>query len=221
MAITTKRVKRYVRKQAKGYLKGKDAWAVAKQALQGVYYLKGLVNAEKKFLDLSGTSQSCDYNGSIHHLTAIASSATEGGRDGNSIYVRSVNLKLSLYLNGQTNNNVRVILFIDKDPTVATAPTGSLLLEGAGGYTATVSPLKFPESRYRFKILSDKTHVIDSNNTKTNISIYKTLRHHVRYTGINSNDYGKGQIYVAVFSDSVTTNLPGYYYYNRITYYDN
>lgn len=206
----------------KSYLKGKDAWKLAKQAYKGVYYLKGLVNAEKKFADLTANGTT-DYNGIVLDLTAVAQGDTESSRNGNSIYVRGILLNINYNMNtAATYSLVKTYVFIDNEPN-GTPPTASDILENAGTVYAPQSQIKFPEARTRFKILKVGTfNLSNAGAIAKNLKWYINLRHHTKFTGINATDEGKGHIYVMMISDRTPdSNEVGYAMVNRTYFYDN
>lgn len=203
----------------KGKVTGNSVATLAKD----IWYLKGLVNAEKKYHDGSLAYTNVDYSGTstLLSLTDISQGDSQSTRDGLSCFVRHVSI------NGQIVNNVsassaivRVIVFKDKNANPATVAVSDLL-QNSGASTSVIARMKYPEARYRFQVLSDKKHTLNTAGVvhKT-FAINLPMRHHVRYTGSAGTDLGKGHIYVLVISD-LLANLPICQLSWRVMYYDN
>lgn len=225
-------MKGYIKKQAgrlkkwgkKRYLSGTAQENIA-QVAKDVWYLKGLVNAEKHYHDISNISSTVTWSGTVIPLCGIAQGDTEQTRTGNSIFVRSINFKMIAYLRGSApSDTLRVIVFMDNNAATGVAPVASDLLEYTGNQLASMSPLKFPEARNRFKILSNKVYSLNTaRNPEMQIKYFKKLRHHVKYIGTTATDYGKGQLYVCIITDSNAggTDDLGIRYQARVTFMDN
>lgn len=110
------KVSRKPKKNLPWYKKRYNALELATKAAKGVWYLKGLVNAEKKFFDQSTVSNTVTWNGLIIPLTNVTQGDTEQNRDGNSIFLRSIDFRMIAYLRGAaTSDTLRVICFIDRN----------------------------------------------------------------------------------------------------------
>lgn len=216
----TNKLKRGRRKTSKPWYKRKyNALQLAQKAASGVMYLKGLVNAEKKFHDVS-VNAAVSWNGSINHITAIAGGSGENQRNGNSIFARYVSLR------GVVNSDpaaavstVRMLVIIDKDSDSGT-PTFNEILGGAGTIFAPFANIN-DDNRRRFKVLTTKLMTF-SNAGQQSIPFkaYIPLKHHVRWNSSTSTDIDKGHVYV-VFVSTVATNTPSMVLQSRVAYYDN
>lgn len=222
-------MKGYVKKQTarlkkwgkKRYLSGTVPQNIA-QVAKDVWYLKGLVNAEKHYHDYS-TVTSATQAGVVINLSAIAQGDTETTRTGNSIFARSLYLQMAVNASTTpTYTQFRYMIFIDRNANPSSPPSaGSDILENTGSAYVTVSPLKFPEARNRFTILQDK-HFTFSNtgSTAKYIKVYKKMRHHIKYVGTLGTDEGKGQIYMLLCSNDATYP-PSVTLTSRLMYMDN
>lgn len=114
--------------------------------------------SEKKYLSTL-TSIAKDWNGSVLDLCNIAQGDTDGTRDGDELYVKSVRVK-SLVSVADTYNICRTILFQWYDDTT---PTGADILSNTyvGTINAPLAPYHHDLSS-KFKILYDKTILLDT-----------------------------------------------------------
>lgn len=214
-----KSYKRYARKGKRFMDKKYSGWDMAKKALDGVWYLKGLVNAERKFHDID-TNFTTSSAGTLTRLTNVAQGDTQSTRTGNSLFIRTLYTRGRIAMNtAVAEATVRLILLIDKSETTA-APAVGDILQTIGTGSAPFSSLEITNMG-RFKILKSKMFTL--NNTGANSLPYKffiRLRHHTRYNGPLSTDFGRGQIYLLAISDQ-GVSLPSVSIYNRASYYDN
>lgn len=207
----------------KRYLSGSVPQNIA-QVAKDVWYLKGLINSEKKYYDNAQLSNTISYNGLVYNLCAMAQGDGTQQRTGNSIFARSLSVRLTAIQRGaSTSNNMKVMIVLDKNADVAAAPAASDILETTGSTNAPLSHLKFPEARNRFKILKVKQIVLNSTNrTQQCCNIYLKMRHHIKFTGTTAASLGKGQLYLVVISDTVAgTDDPAIRYQSRVMYHDN
>ena len=195
---------------------------LASKALSGVKYLYGLVNSELYKFDLSNSSTSITSDAPlVTHLTAIATGDGEGQRTGNSIFVRSVDLKGVLMYNSSSTvqaQTVECIILIDTQQLGDTAPAFTDVFSSAVPWAhlnaSTVG---------RFIILGRKRIILEKNGDgakSVNLSI--PLKHHVRFNGTASSDVQKGGIYLMMVSDIATaSNPPVFNSHIRVSYHDN
>lgn len=214
--IRKKRVKRSTPWYSKKYSVGD----IASAAWKGVKYIKTLVNAEKKYIDVSSTGANFSYNGGVIHLSPVAQGDGESAREGNSIYTCGIAFRGVVYMNTtEENTQARIVIFKDTMNTGST-PTVDDVIHTIGTTIAPMSPLE-GTTRGRYKILYNK--FLSLSKTGETNKIFKTwipLRTHVKYTGSASTDEFKNQIYLLYIS-SENTNQPTIRYYSRMYYHDN
>ena len=155
------------------------------------------------------------------HLTSIAIGDTDQTRTGNSIFVRSVNIRGQLIYNataGVTPTLTRLMVVIDTQQVSDTGMfIGNVIDFSTNGVNAHVAK----STAGRFKILYSKVLVNDSiDRTVSQFNINLPMRHHVRYNGLNNTDIQKGGIYVLAGSDQAT-NGPTLKFDARVSYHDN
>lgn len=197
-----------------------SATYLAKRALQGVKYIKSMINCEKKYRDTTFTG-SVDWNGSILCLSLCGAGDDVNNRQGNSILCRSLYDRMDIQANANAvNTYFRIIIFQDKENT-GTDPTPADVLQTVGSNLAPTSPLNVDHIS-RYSILCDKSMVMDAQQGITKMfSKYINMQTHLKFTGINATDIYKGALYMLLISNQNTTNLPAYQLSNRMGFYDN
>lgn len=203
------------------YRKKYSAMEIASKALSMAKYMKGMINCEKKYHDTSGAPTPSD-SGQIALVSGIPAGDDNTNRSGNSVLVRSLYVKFRCSVNTtntENNQNIRLILFIDKQQNGA-APTVSNILQTFGGTNSIVSPLNL-DMAPRFKVLYDKVFNLSKlDNTGNAGSVFKKLYFHAKYTGTGGSDVFTNQIYHLLISDQ-PTNQPAITIYTRMGFYDN
>lgn len=189
-------------------------------AMRGINYLRGLVNAEMYKLDVieTGTIITDNPVTYVQHLTPVAQGDGDSNRTGNSIFVRSLNIRGQVIHNssGTSPEFTRVVVVMDTQQVGDTSPTLGLVLE-ANGYNSHLNKATVG----RFKILYSQIIETDSvNRVSRNFYINLPMRHHVRYNGTASTDIQKGGIYLMAVS-SEPTNGPKLVFDSRLSYRDN
>jgi len=198
------------------YRKKYDTISLAKKALQGVWYLKGLVNSE--MLHNQGLGSTTTNNaGTMTLLNGMAQNDTSSGRTGNSILMRNVHLRLGFEQHASaTVTTYRVILLWDTQQTADTSPAVTDVLESASPY----SPLATANVG-RFKVIKNWFFTTDDTKAQTKlIECYKQFRVHTRYNGTANTDIQKMGLYLLTLSDQAT-NVPTFRYSWKVGYHDN
>ncbi len=187
------------------YKKKYNAMELASKAAAGVWYLKGLVNSEKKFHNLEITSTSFDSGGTIVPLTSIAQGDTELTRDGISVFVRSLQLRGVILMDTASPSvTVRCMIVIDKSTNPGT-PVAADVLQTISSAQAPFSPIN-NDNKTRFQVLySTLATLSDTNNNALPIKFYRELRHHVKYNGATATAHAKGQLLLVLVSDHADT----------------
>jgi len=218
MVKNTRQVKRtgFWSKVGKGI---KTAGSVASTAMTALKVARGvaaLVNAEKKYFDTS-QSASIVNTGSIYPLTNMAQGTTYNTRDGNSIKLTSLLIRLRTIMNTASNEaTVRFIVFIDKEYNNISTIQVTDVLENAD----YLNPVNHTNGK-RFKILYDKYHVMSVTGTQGQYKrIFLKLNHHAKYADNSTTNQREGNMFVLAISDQAT-NQPGLAYYSRIRFLDN
>lgn len=185
-----------------------------------VKFLKDVINAEKKFYDVSGTAN-LGTSGSMVSLDTLTQGAGGSSRNGNSIKASSIQLRATCNINGSaTDTFVRFILFIDKDgPEAGSAPAPGDLLTAA-------TPTAALNMSYanRFRVISDRVISLSVNGRQAiSLNIYRRLNHHIKWDTSGSSavgNYESGHIWLLMLSDQATLTAPTTYT-SRLRYYDN
>jgi len=210
------------------YNKKYSALELAKKALAGLAYIKGMINCEKHKMEFSDASgQNVLNTGTVYHLTGVGQDDTDSGRTGNSVLARG--LYLSYTIRNSTVSplpvsTVRVLVIQDQQQISDTGPgnvTG--ILEYTSGPRVVTSPLD-SATVGRWNILYDKRHELDTvNNPQDMVSTYIKLRSHLRYNGSGAGDIQKHGIYAIFISSdaSGTSNPIIYQMQSRLYFYDN
>lgn len=209
------RGRRRRRQYANSYCKPK-AMDYARAAYTGVKYLKGLVNSEMLHHPLTGTATPSS-SGTVLHLTNIVQGDSDNNRTGNSIFLKSIFIRMVATLHASASSTfVRVILFKDTQQVGDTSPAVTDVLETA----SYLSPLS-SSSGGRFSVLKDV--LFNINDVSRDVHIlkwYVKQQLHVRYNGTASTDIQKNGLYV-LFISSEATNSPSLPYNIRLSYHDN
>lgn len=216
--------KRPMRRRRRNRRKGfsmSSALALAKSALAGVRYLKGLVNSEKYNVDTTFTTSTFN-TGTVTSLVPIAQGDGESDRTGLSVYVRSLSLRGQISASSTTQSTTRLILFRDKQQIADSTPSAANLLSSP----AQVDSYLSRGTGGRFDILYDKSFVVSGNDAgrpQQWVNITIPMRSHVRYNGTATTDLQKNGLYLLHMSDrsdgsgtAPTLNLT-----TRVYYHDN
>lgn len=217
------KIKRTGKKTGKGgkswYKRKYNALELASKAWSAVKYMKGMINCEKKYHDVTWLSNNFTYNGDILCLSYIGQGDDNNNRAGNSILLRSI------YLNGQFispagyQRFIRLIIFMDKQ-NQGIDPTASNVLANMGSVLAPTGPLNIDRAP-RYQVLMDlKISLDDAKGLTYQFSRYINLQTHLKFTGPATTDIFTNAIYGIVCSDS-TTNVPDMNLAVRLGYYDN
>jgi len=197
-----------------------SAGFLAKKALQGVNYIRGLVNSELYKVD--GSINIPAYSTpSITLLTGVAQGDGDGARTGNSIMVKSCDIRSTCVRSSSDTVAVtRVCAAVVEDMQQAsdTSPTFLDIFESVDPQTHLNS-----NTVGRYNILKRWNFILDSVKSQAftiNFPIYRHV-HHCRFNGANASDTQKGHFYLVLWSDHSVTNAPSFYGEWRLNYHDN
>lgn len=195
---------------------------LATKAMKGVNFVKGIVNAEKKYNDVTQTG-AVDYNGSVVALSAVSQGDTSSTRNGNSILAKGLQVRYQVFPDMTAANQTRLRMLIFQDTmSLGTIPSPGDVLENVGASTAPQSPYKYINAtQYRFKILYDKTHNISNVSNGHTVDEKFIVNDHIKFTGTTGTDEGRNMLYSLVISDRVTTLTPYLNMTTRLSFYDN
>lgn len=192
---------------------------LAKKALRGIRYIKGLVNSEMYKAEFS-LNTVASTSTTTQNLTAIAQGDNDGQRSGNSILLRYIYIRFFLTVHASaTNSFVRFLLVCDKQQQGDTTPQLADIID-----TTTLDPIMGPLQKTevgRFSILMDKVFVLD-NISRPNVfkKIYMKCYKHIRYNGTASSDIQKNGIFLFIYCNEAT-NTPTLKLESRVGYHDN
>lgn len=194
------------------------------QLKNDVYKLKNMVNVEYKNHDVEVSSTSMDVNGSITALNYVDQGDGTESRDGSMFRCKSLEMRynLNLHDNLTAPTTVRIILFLDTDPSGTTPTVGQLLDDTTNPH---LSPRNL-DNRSRFVIIYDKLLTLNPNGLERYAAkIFKKLDYKVLITGATASaaNVKKNGLYSCFLSSQTSgaTYKPTYLMHSRIRYIDN
>ncbi|UOF78642.1 capsid protein [Circoviridae sp.] len=200
----------------RGANKANAAYAAAALALRNVRYIKGLVNSETFHQDNTVSATAITSTGLIFPITSIGQGDGAGQRTGNSILLRNFMMRARLTRNASSVTTVvRFMIIQDKQQISDTSPAISDVLQSV----SVDSPLN-TSSLGRFKVLYNRTILLDANKPMWHKETYRKLYTHIRYNGNAGTDIQRGGLYCLFISDQ-PTNSPLLDFYLRTGYHDN
>lgn len=208
------------RKRTAWYNRKYSTMQLARKAIKGVRYLRGLVNSEMLHADTNFTIANITGSGAINHLTNISQGDTAAGRTGNSFLLRSLAYRFKLEINSSVTSNTTITMLILQDTQQVgdTQPSVTDVLSQANTYS-----LLSTNTAGRFKILKRKSYLLtpaSGGRPAIEQKGYMNLYSHVRYNGTAGSDIQKNGLYV-LFISSEATNYPTISGTFRIGYHDN
>lgn len=204
------------------YDKKYSAMQIAGKAWSTAQYLKGLINVERKFLDVNQSGDTINWNGTVAQLANINQGDGVNQRDGQSVLLKSILIRGAItYGSVHGSNLIRVVVFMDKRNSTGVFPSPLDVYANVGNANAPNSPL-LNNSYGRFKILYTNLFTVSDTGQKARpFKIYiNHIDKHIHYTGTAGTDESRNQIYIMYTSD-VNTDDPSISYYSRIRYIDN
>lgn len=185
-------------------------WNIGAQIFNDVKRLKSLINVEFKRYD-SDTGYIIPVTvatAAPSLLTTIAQGDGVSSRDGNSIRLKSILMRMNVYraLNAgpgtpRAMTRFRCILFQGIYNNNALPSTADILQTP----TQFHSPLNADEST-GYRILHDKIYQVTADKPSVNPKWYLRLNHHAKYSGTSAaiSDTTSGQLFFLVFVDDAT-----------------
>lgn len=170
--------------------------------------------AEKKFIN--GTnSAGIDFSGTVTSISDVAQGDTDNTRDGDNLYLTSLQLRWSVVL-GDSTNLARIIVFQWKPNSTPT--TGDILI--TTGSTAAPLSAYNHDTRQSYRILSDSLVALNAAETMkagTSFVVNFPVKQ-IQYTG--SGTTGTNKLYLLALSDSGASSHPTFTYYYKLNYRD-
>ncbi len=206
------------RKRFKTQSRWKSTKELAWKAVQGVAYLKGLVNAEMKRTSSGLITTVVTDAGVVLPLFEMAQGLTRAQRIGISIKLVYMRIIMSGSINtSATETSIRVIVFVDKQQVSDSDTDVVNVLASANPH----SPINFDFGVARFRILMDR-YIHLEVLTKGQFSIRKTIPLNVKqqYNGSAATDIQKNGIYILLLADEVT-NDPTIIFHAEVGFRDN
>lgn len=186
--------------------------AGASQLWSDVKKLKNLINVEEKHVDyISGSTPG--YNGSLTTLNSIPQGDTDGTRDGDSLKMQKLKLKMNVSNTRLACARIMVIF----DPQNKCTNVDDILTQ-VGTIYAPISQKNY-DKRFNCKVLYDKRITIGPYNQNKCFEKHLRIMKHTQYeaggTVINS-----GALKLLLIGDAVA-NFTTFRIYSRLTFTDN
>jgi len=191
----------------------------AMKALKMAVKLRGIINSEKKFRNANLLNTAITTTASVALVTNIAQGDTESNRNGNSVLLKSIELKGNIGYAAASGTITDLFLIEDKKAVNGTAPSFGEVFVGSPASVALWRNMDFDQ---RFVIKWQKQFIQHSeiDMVPINETIYLGDNHHCKWYGTNGSDTESGHYYLMAVSN-ISTNSPVLYLDKRIRYYDN
>jgi len=181
---------------------------------------KSVLDAEDKFVDITGAGVSITNAGTIIYLSDSGEGDDYTNRNGRSVKAKDLFCRYTIYQGATPTNAVaRVIYFID-NANQGALPAVTDVLQAA----SQLSPLNKNNGK-RFTVLYDKIHAVNVNGMEVQTKkYYRRLSHHLKYSTTASGVAGAliGSIFMLIISDQATgADQPLITHYERFKFYDN
>lgn len=161
--------KEFVKKKLSALRKGRRSRAVyrkratlvraaARLGMRYGGYATKMAKEEKKFLDTASAVYGCDTTGSITLLSGVPQNASESGRIGREIYLRSLEGRGFVVVNNTTlQTTARLLVVFDRQPNKALPTVGDIITPiGTNGFMPDYN-------KKRFKVLKNIAYALDGN----------------------------------------------------------
>lgn len=182
----------------------------------------GMLNAEKKYYDISQVSTTPQNPSGTYVVTSLVSPIAVGDgpmdRDGSQIRLKSIQLQLLFNVNSAatTATTCRWLLFLDHRVQVGATPGYTDIYDSTN---VANTFLNIEDQWKRFKILrSGLVTLTTAEETRTMVDVYLPCSLPIRYN--TSNQVIMNNIWLMCVSDD-NTNSPTFAYRYRLRFYDN
>lgn len=195
-----------------------DLIKTAKAAYQGVKYLKGLVNVEKKAV-YANASDTVSSSGVLNCLNLIAQGDAEENRSGDSIMMKMIHVNFKININASASHtNIRVMLFLFLQPQGAT-PTVTFPLQTTSNISCYNN-----DNAGLYTILYDKTFQVSitGNQEISKGFTRKFYQLHETFDGSTAavGDIQRNALWLLAISDE-GTNVPTMIWRSELLFVDN
>ena len=223
-------------KIAKGFRYAKGGIQLASQAYTMASTLAGIINSEKKYHDITITQirPTSGLGSTLQLLTGVPKGDNTVSRDGESIALKTLNLKLHANFTDAAPDAAaaRVVIFRCNDNMDGVTPSLTQIL-APQPTVMTMRNLQFPK---KFTVLFDKVFTKSNTNYNKIIEYYKKFKmmkdnkgnytrvRHVTWTtddGVTNDRIGKGHLFVLYITNVTTSGQVEFNGFSRIRYFDN
>lgn len=196
------------------------AWSLAKRAWTNTKFLKGIINSEKKYIDLSFNNNPDVSSGTVNFLNDIPVGDTAITRDGNSVRMKSLSIKGVIQLNtSATQTYVRMLVVQWYANVLDVTPSFADVLE-----SLSITSHYNKDYVGNFRVLTDRNMIVDTQFPLKTFSFYYPLNAVTRWlttdTSGDQTSMTKNGLYFMCFS-SEATNTPAVNITSRVLFYDN
>lgn len=178
--------------------------------------LADAVNIEYKHVDITNIAGSVDYNGGLSSLvTSITQGVSDNNRIGDSMKLQNLVLRF-IGVRNTADSILRVMVIFDPMNKLAAVTD---VLQITGSALAVISPKNY-DKRFQSRVLYDRTMTLTTADhpyvlEDVTIQIDQHTQFNSGTTTINTGD-----LKLLVISNVVTTNLPTFTYFARVSYTD-
>lgn len=202
--------------------KKRSRWGIYKaagnQLWRDVKFLKQIVNAEKKYYDVT-QNVNVSTAGAVYWLSGMSQGTAGNTRLGNSIKCFSILERVQAYINATAPSTLlRVLMFVDQETRGATPAVTDVLQT-----SSTYSPMNMSNSK-RFKVIQDQILQLDQNGIQV-VNRKRFIRYngHVKWDTTGSSAIAnaeEGHLFLLLISDQATLT-PAVNLTTRLRFYDN
>lgn len=214
-----KSFRKYKKKSAKGY----GYLDKAQKALSVALSVKKLLNVEYKFLDNNFSGLPTYDIPFFQLLNGVATGDNAISRDGSSIKLINLQMKLRIVNSGTNVTQTRIMLVLDRQPNKAQFTLSDLT--NVTSSTGDVLALRNLDYNKRFHIFYDKVHLTDGiKQNQQYVEYFKPLEIKPRYEGTGStiaNITTNAIYFVAISNEAVAANPPSITVSTRMRFIDN
>jgi hypothetical protein len=183
-----------------------------------------LVNSEKQNYDVSGSVNPV-VSPTAQCLTAVPQGDDDGNRQGNSIRVKELEIRLNFYSATAATNSQVVRVYVVKDNLPnGSVPSVGILFQGGTQGILNMPTLDTQQGRFTwiFDEMFTLGAVAGGQDAKVMV-IKQKMDHVVNYISSAGTTAaaGQGTLWLFVLTDTISGNASTGAFYSRIRYYDN
>lgn len=163
---------------------------------------------KKHFTVSSGGFQTVSDTGTVTSISNVTQADTDTGRDGDQLYIRSLELQWQCDVI-DTYNTMRIIIFQWYQNDSTSTPAVGDILQTLSNSSGVISPYNH-DQRFNYRILYDKVVTLTQGNTDASY-VYKSMitKFPKRKMQFNAADTtGTNKLYILKISDSSATSHP-------------